>query len=36
MKNVARGKINTAQGEAECFICLQIPPECCIFHTAQG
>ena len=24
---------NTAQGEAECCICLETPPENCIFHT---
>ena len=24
---------NTARGEAECCICLETPPECCIFHT---
>ena len=24
---------NTARGEAECCICLETPPEYCIFHT---
>ena len=24
---------NTARGEAECCICLETPPECCIFRT---
>ena len=28
---------NTAQGKAECCICLETPPECCIFRThTQG
>ena len=36
MKNTARGmcrETNTARGEAECCICLETPPECCIFQT---
>ena len=24
---------NTTRGKAECCICLETPPECCIFHT---
>ena len=24
---------NTGRGEAKCCICLETPPECCIFHT---
>ena len=26
---------NTERGEAECCICHETPPECCIFHTSQ-
>ena len=26
---------NTARGEAECCICLEAPPECCIFRTHE-
>ena len=27
------GEANTAQGKAECCICLETSPKCCIFHT---
>ena len=26
---------NTVQGEAECCICLETPPKCCIFRTHE-
>ena len=31
-KGVCR-EANTARGGAECCICLETPPECCIFRT---
>ena len=38
MKNTARWvcrETHTAQGEAECCICLETPRECCIFQTGK-